>query len=69
MFATPGRLPPASLPTRPQVLGLPIKTAAIGIAASEDGRFEAGMGIDAADLDGDGWQDIYITHLDFESLP
>jgi hypothetical protein len=36
------------------------------IAASEDGRYEAGMGIDAADVDGDGWQDIYITHLDFE---
>jgi len=37
-----------------------------GIAASEDGRYEAGMGIDAADVDGDGYQDIYITHLDFE---
>jgi hypothetical protein len=37
-----------------------------GVAASEDGRYEAGMGIDAADVDGDGWQDIYITHLDFE---
>jgi hypothetical protein len=37
-----------------------------GIAASEDGRYEAGMGIDAADVDGDGWQDAYITHLDFE---
>src|SRR4029079_7187445 len=37
-----------------------------GIAASEDGRYEAGMGIDAADVDGDGWQDLYITHLDFE---
>src|SRR6266566_3805747 len=37
-----------------------------GLAASEDGRYEAGMGIDAADVDGDGWQDIYITHLDFE---
>jgi hypothetical protein len=36
------------------------------MAASEDGRYEAGMGIDAADVDGDGWQDIYITHLDFE---
>jgi len=24
------------------------------------------MGIDAADVDGDGWQDVYITHLDFE---
>jgi len=37
-----------------------------GIAASEDGRYEAGMGIDAADVDGCGAQDIYITHLDFE---
>ena len=39
---------------------------ASGIAASEDGRYEAGMGIDAADVDGDGWPDVYITHLDFE---
>ena len=39
---------------------------ASGIAASEDGRYEAGMGIDAADLTGSGHQDIYITHLDFE---
>lgn len=37
-----------------------------GLAASEDGRYEAGMGIDAADVDRDGWQDVYITHLDFE---
>ena len=37
-----------------------------GMAASEDGRYEAGMGIDAADVDGDGWLDLYITHLDFE---
>jgi len=37
-----------------------------GIAASEDGKYEAGMGIDAADLDGDGLLDVYITHLDFE---
>ena len=37
-----------------------------GLAASEDGRYEAGMGVDAADVDGDGWMDVYITHLDFE---
>ncbi len=37
-----------------------------GIAASEDGRYEAGMGIDAADVDGDGLLDVYITHLDLE---
>lgn len=37
-----------------------------GVAASADGQFEAGMGIDAQDVDGDGWADIYITHLDSE---
>ncbi len=37
-----------------------------GLAASEDGRYEAGMGIDASDVDGDGLLDVYITHLDFE---
>jgi len=37
-----------------------------GVAASEDGKYEAGMGIDAADIDGDGWMDLYVTHLDFE---
>ncbi len=37
-----------------------------GVAASEDGLYEAGMGIDAADVDGDGWLDLYVTHLDFE---
>jgi hypothetical protein len=37
-----------------------------GLAASEDGRYEAGMGIDAADVDGDGQFDVYISHLDFE---
>jgi hypothetical protein len=37
-----------------------------GLAASEDGRYEAGMGIDAADVDGDGLMDVYITHLDME---
>ncbi len=37
-----------------------------GVAASEDGSYEAGMGIDAADVDGDGWVDIYVTHLALE---
>ena len=37
-----------------------------GVAASEDGKYEAGMGTDAADVDGDGWLDFYVTHLDFE---
>jgi hypothetical protein len=37
-----------------------------GLAVSEDGRYEAGMGIDAADVDGDGLLDVYVTHLDME---
>ena len=34
------------------------------MAVSEDGKAEAGMGIDAADIDGNGWLDVFITHLD-----
>ena len=37
-----------------------------GVAASENGLYEAGMGVDAADIDGDGWEDLYVAHLDFE---
>jgi enediyne biosynthesis protein E4 len=37
-----------------------------GIAVSEDGKAEAGMGTDAADIHGDGWLDVFITHLDLE---
>jgi hypothetical protein len=37
-----------------------------GVATSEDGLVEAGMGTDAADVDGDGWLDIYVTHLDMQ---
>jgi hypothetical protein len=37
-----------------------------GIAVSEDGKAEAGMGTDAADIDSDGRLDVFITHLDLE---
>jgi hypothetical protein len=37
-----------------------------GVALSEDGRPEAGMGVDAADYDGDGRLDLFVTHLDRE---
>lgn len=37
-----------------------------GVAFSEDGRTEAGMGVDVADVDGDLRLDLYLTHLDRE---
>lgn len=38
-----------------------------GTAVNRDGRMEAGMGVDAADLDGDGALDLVVTHLTGES--
>jgi hypothetical protein len=39
-----------------------------GIAVSEDGVTEAGMGIDASDATGKGRQDVVITHLDQQHM-
>ena len=39
---------------------------AAGVALGEDGKAEAGMGVDAADYDGDGRPDLFVTHLDLE---
>lgn len=38
-----------------------------GLALSEEGRPQAGMGIDAGDLDGDGLLDLTVTNLDLET--
>jgi len=38
-----------------------------GCALNADGKAEAGMGTDAADFDGDGDDDLFITHLDHET--
>lgn len=38
-----------------------------GVALNPEGRAEAGMGVDAGDFDGDGDDDIFLTHLDGES--
>ncbi|MCZ6815123.1 MAG: CRTAC1 family protein [Planctomycetota bacterium] len=38
-----------------------------GVALNRMGRAEAGMGVDAADFDGDGDEDLFMTHLDQES--
>jgi len=37
-----------------------------GVAVSEDGLFEAGMGVDAADVSGSGHLDLIVAHLDLQ---
>ncbi|MEM7584158.1 MAG: CRTAC1 family protein, partial [Acidobacteriota bacterium] len=41
--------------------------ALVGAAYNELGVTEAGMGVDAGDLDGDGRLDLVVTNLDFET--
>jgi hypothetical protein len=37
-----------------------------GVAYSEAGAPRSGMGVDAADYDGDGWQDLFVANIDQE---
>lgn len=37
-----------------------------GVGFSQDGRPRSGMGVDAADYDQDGWQDLALTNVDKE---
>lgn len=37
-----------------------------GVGFSANGRTRSGMGVDAADLDGDGWQDLFVANVDHE---
>jgi enediyne biosynthesis protein E4 len=39
---------------------------AAGVAYSEAGKPRSGMGVDAADYDGDGWQDLFVANIDME---
>src|SRR6185369_9305373 len=39
---------------------------ASGVAFSQAGRARSGMGVDAADYDGDGWQDLFVANIDYE---
>ena len=40
---------------------------ATGTALSDEGLPEAGMGVEAADLDANGHPDLFVTHLDLQS--
>ena len=33
---------------------------------AQDGRARSGMGVDAADFDQDGWQDLFVANVDQE---
>lgn len=39
---------------------------AAGVAFSQAGRARSGMGVDSADYDGDGWQDLFVANIDYE---
>jgi enediyne biosynthesis protein E4 len=39
---------------------------AAGVAYGEAGRPRSGMGVDATDFDGDGWQDLFVANIDHE---
>ncbi|MBZ5681352.1 MAG: CRTAC1 family protein [Acidobacteriia bacterium] len=37
-----------------------------GVAYSDTGKARSGMGVDSADFDGDGWQDLFVANIDVE---
>ncbi len=37
-----------------------------GVAYSDSGNARSGMGVDATDFDGDGWQDLFVANIDQE---
>ena len=39
---------------------------AAGVAYSDNGSPRSGMGVDATDFDGDGWQDLFVANIDQE---
>ncbi|MBH10377.1 MAG: hypothetical protein CMG74_08535 [Candidatus Marinimicrobia bacterium] len=39
----------------------------IGVGFNENGRAEAGMGVDIGDVNGDGWQDLFVTNFSGET--
>src|SRR5262249_37885479 len=39
-----------------------------GVGFSESGQARSGMGVDSADLLGDGWQDLFVANVDHENF-
>jgi hypothetical protein len=39
-----------------------------GVAYSDGGTPRSGMGVDATDYDGDGWQDLFVANVDHQSF-
>ena len=42
------------------------KALEAGVAYNQSGRERSGMGVDSADFDQDGWQDLFVTNVDQE---
>ncbi|HSR68044.1 MAG TPA: CRTAC1 family protein [Acidobacteriota bacterium] len=37
-----------------------------GVGLSSEGAAQSGMGVDAADFDGDGWQELFVANIDHQ---
>lgn len=60
-FLFMNRGPDASGKTRWEEVAL-----AAEVGFSDNGQARSGMGVDAADIDGDGWQDLFVANVDQE---